>query len=466
MKQFTITLAYLLFSMSSIAQDLPGTWHGVAVAPDNREITFVFNINEQDQGYNTTMSVPTFNVEGISIQKTTLKEDSLHIDGSNLGMNYKGKWNSEIMSFEGVYTEGQIHLKLNLSKGNPEITKLSRPQEPSRPYAYYEEEVSFSNSEDKISLAGTFTRPQTAGKYPAVILISGSGKHDRNASMMTHRPFLVLSDYLTQKGFAVLRYDDRGYGQSSGDFDVATTADFAKDVLSALAYLKTRSDVDQNAIGLVGHSEGGIVAPLAANQSDDVAFIVSLAATGLPGNEIAVAQSKNLRPFPVPDETSFKANVRKALEIVVSDKESEEKRTLLESHNKSYLEPILKSLGATEENISKFIANETQSLLKPWNTYFYKYDPAMEFEKLTIPILAINGAKDIQVDAHTNQNAIRQALEKGNNSNYSIVLLDDHNHLLQVCETGEIREYKEIAQTTSPEVLELISNWISDVTKK
>lgn len=465
MKLVIITLAFILMSICTYAQDLPGNWHGVAQTPDNRKITFVFNIEKLDQGYLTAMSVPTFNVVDINIPKTSLQEGVLHIDGSTIGMNYKGTWNSETDRFEGIYTEGQIQLDLNLSKGQPEITKLNRPQEPTKPYPYYAEEISFRNVEEDITLAGTFTKPQQGENFPVVILISGSGKNDRNASMMTHRPFLVLSDHLTRNGIAVLRYDDRGYGKSTGNFDKATTADFAKDVLSAVSYLKTRSDIDQSAIGLVGHSEGGIIAPLVANQSEDIAFIVSLAPTGIPGSEIAVAQSKSLRPFAVPNEVSFEKNVRTALGIVTSDHDLEEKARLLHTHNTSYLKPILKSLGATDENITKFIANETQSLLKPWNRYFYTYDPAIEFGKLTIPVLVVHGEKDIQVEPTSNQRVIKAALNRNTYSDSKIILLEDHNHLFQECESGKIEEYKEIAQTISPVALNLIRSWIMDITK-
>ena len=217
-------------------------------------------------------------------------------------------------------------------------------------------------------------------------------------AFLTHKPFLVLSDYLTRNNIAVLRYDDRGFGESTGDFSKATTADFAQDVLSAVHYLKSRRDINPNQIGLIGHSEGGIIAPLAANQTSDISFIVVLAATGIPGSEVAVMQAKTLRPFPVPDEDIFAENVRKSIEIAASDAEMSAKRNALNAHNKAYLTPILKSLGATDENILKFIEKETETVLRPWSTYFYNYNPANEFEKLSIPVLSLNGNKDQQVE--------------------------------------------------------------------
>ena len=202
---------------------------------------------------------------------------------------------------------------------------------------------------------------------------------------------------------------------------------------------------------------------MAANQTQDISFIVTLAATGIPGSEVAVMQSKSLRPFPVPDEVAFEKNVRKSIKIASSNKEISQKRKELMAHNNMYLAPILKSLGAPDKNISKFIINETETVLKPWNTYFFNYNPADEFEKLRIPILSLNGSKDTQVDAAVNQNEIRKALMKGENKNYKIIEIEGLNHLFQECKTGNINEYKEIEQTISPIALKEISNWILEI---
>ena len=450
MKTIPITILLIILAITSaLSQDLSGVWHGNAKTPDDKDILFVFLFEKNGDAYTTTMAIPTFNVEGIKPKSTSLKEGNLIIDASELGMKYEGAWNETRDLIEGTYNEGNVKLLLNLKKGNPEMAKINRPQEPVKPYPYYEEKVNFNNTEAGISLSGTFTRPTQSGKYPVIILISGSGRHDRNGSMMTHRPFLVISDYLTRKGIAVLRYDDRGFGESTGDFNKATTADFAKDVLSAVNYLKSRNDINLKQIGLIGHSEGGIIAPLASNQSSDISFMISMAGTSISGSEISVMQSKTLRSFPVPDEAAFEKNVRKSIKIASSNKEILQKRKELMAHNNTYLAPILKSLGATDENISKFIKNEVETGLKPWTRYFYTYNPSDEFEKLSIPVLSLNGSKDTQVNATVNQNAMRNALIKGNNKNYKIVELENLNHLFQECATGNINEYKEIEQTNN-----------------
>jgi len=450
----TTTILIVFYIVNAFSQNLPGVWHGKAKTPDNKEILFVFLFESNANSITSTMAVPTFNVSNIKPKTTIFENGKLIVDGSNVGMKYEGVWNETTNQIEGTYTEGSVKLVLTLKKGNPEIAKLNRPQEPIKPYPYYEEQVVFENAEAGIKLSGTFTRPEKKGTYPVVILISGSGRHDRDESMMTHRPFLVLSDYLTRNNIAVLRYDDRGFGESTGDFSKATTADFAQDVL------KSRSDINPNQIGLIGHSEGGIIAPLAANQTSDILFIVVLAATGIPGSEVAVMQAKTLRPFPVPDEDIFAKDVRKSIEIATSYLEMSAKRDALNAHNEAYLTPILKSLGAPDENILKFIEKETETILRPWSTYFNNYNPANEFEKLKIPVLSLNGNKDQQVDASINQEAIRNALIKGKNKNYKIVELENLNHLFQECVTGDINEYKDIEQTMSPIALKEISNWI------
>ncbi len=464
MKALITTILLMAFSiMNILSQDISGVWHGIAKSPDNKEILFVFLFENTRNGLVSTMAVPAFDVSDVKPKTTTFKNGKLSIDGSNVGMKYEGTLNETTQQITGSYTEGNTLLSLVLIKGNPEMPKINRPQEPVKPYPYYEEEVVFENTEANVVLAGTFTCPEGNKKFPVVILISGSGRHDRDGSIPTHKPFLVLSDYLTRNNIAVLRYDDRGFGESTGDFSKATTADFAQDVLSAVHYLKSRRDINPGQIGLIGHSEGGIIAPLAANQTSDISFIVVLAATGIPGSEVAVMQAKTLRPFPVPDEDIFAKNVRKSIEIATSDAEMSAKRKALNAHNKAYLTPILKSLGATDENILKFTEKETETVLSPWSTYFYNYNPANEFEKLNIPVLSLNGKKDKQVNGTINQNGIRNALKKGNNKNFKIVELEKLNHLFQECETGEINEYKTIEQTMSPLALKEISNWIFEI---
>ncbi|RED45272.1 hypothetical protein DFQ10_102140 [Winogradskyella eximia] len=455
----TLIVVFIVSIVSAYSQNILGDWNGEAKRGE-KLITFVFKIEQEDSKYSTTMSVPTFRVSGIKPSTTTFTDGKLIINGANVGMRYEGVFNKDTQQFEGTYKEGGVELVLNLKRGNVKTTDSRRPQEPAKPYPYYEEEVVFQNTEAKIELAGTLTLPNKNGKFPVVILISGSGPQDRDESFMGHKPFLVLSDYLTRQGIGVLRFDDRGHGESTGDFGNATTEDFSKDVLSAIDYLKTRNDVDIKNIGLIGHSEGGIIAPLAANNSNDVAFMVLLASTGISGTELSVMQSKTLRQFPIEDEVAYEKNTRKAIAIVTSNKSESEIKEELTTHYNDFLRPILTSLNVPDEKINLFIDGQLKTSLKPWSRYFLQYNPADEFEKLQIPILSLNGSKDTQVNAKINQEGIRQALIKGGNQDYKIVELKNLNHFFQECEIGNMDEYRKIEQTFSPIALKEISNWI------
>ncbi|MFT6191762.1 MAG: alpha/beta superfamily hydrolase [Polaribacter sp.] len=445
--------------VSAFSQDISGDWNGEAKRGE-KLITFVFKIEKENSKYSSTMSVPTFRVSGIKPSTTTFIDEKLIIDGSNVGMRYEGVFKKETQQFEGTYKEGGLEMTLNLKKGAIKIEDLRRPQEPVKPYPYYEEDVVFKNIEAKVSLAGTLTLPNKNEKFPVVILISGSGPQDRDESFMGHKPFLVLADHLTKQGIGVLRFDDRGNGESTGDFGNATTEDFSKDVLSAITYLKTRNDVDIKNIGLIGHSEGGIIAPLVANNSKDVAFMVLLASTGISGTELSVMQSKTLRQFPVKDEIAYEKNTRKAIAIVTSNKSDLEIKNELTTHYNAFIKPILRSLNVPEEKINLFIESQLKTSLKPWSRYFLQYNPADEIEKLQMPVLSLNGSKDTQVNAKINQEGIRNALIKGGNKDYEIIELENLNHFFQECETGNMDEYRKIEQTFSPTALREISNWI------
>lgn len=310
-----------------------------------------------------------------------------------------------------------------------------------------------------MSLAGTLTLPEKSGVFPAVILISGSGPQNRDQEVFGHKPFLVLSDYLTRQGLAVLRYDDRGTAESTGDFAAATSEDFAYDVMSAIEFLKNREEIDPDQIGLIGHSEGGLIAPMVANRTNDVAFMVLLAGTGVPGKEISRMQSRTLFDAEIPNREAYHDFIDKSIEIASSNRDLAIKREELTQLYKNS-ESILSSLLPEGTNVDAFINQQVETSLSPWSLFFFNHDPANELRKITIPVLSLIGTNDVQVPPGLNHPPIRQALEDAGNKNFIIKELPGLNHMFQESETGSIMEYAEIEQTFSPIAFDKIARWI------
>jgi pimeloyl-ACP methyl ester carboxylesterase len=338
-----------------------------------------------------------------------------------------------------------------------------RPQNPKKPYPYDEEDVIYDNPKSGNKLAGTLTLPRSPGPHPVVLLITGSGPQDRDEALLGHRPFLVIADYLTRRGIAVLRVDDRGTGKSTGKFEGATTVDFAGDARASVDFLKTRQDIDPKQIGLVGHSEGGIIAPMLASESSDIAFIVMLAGPGVTGEEILLAQQFLIaRAMGTPeDEAERSRGIERFILSVVKEEpdEAEVKRKVREG-----IEKLSAAMPEDQrkKQIEKIAAIEKQipTLISAWFRAFLVYDPRPALEKVKVPVLAMNGALDLQVPPHQNLPAIVAALEAGGNPDYQIVKLAHLNHLFQTAQTGSPTEYAKIEETFAPAALETMGEWI------
>ncbi|HEV7379848.1 MAG TPA: alpha/beta fold hydrolase [Dyadobacter sp.] len=336
-------------------------------------------------------------------------------------------------------------------------------QEPAKPYPYRAEEVQFKNDSDKVTLAGTLTLPANKGKFPAVILITGSGPQNRDEEVFGHKPFLILADHLTKKGIAVLRYDDRGTASSTGDFQTATTVDFSRDAESALAYLKTRNDIDTNQIGVVGHSEGGMVAGMVAARRADVAFVILLASPAINMQDMLVKQDGLIAgSFGVSEKEveEMKKINRQAYELVASNLSTDSLRsrlTILTKNNEMKLPGQLIPPGMTKEQLRE--AN-VQRFSSAWFRYIMNYVPSIDLAKIKCPVLAINGEKDLQVTHDDNLAAIHHILTQSGNTNVTTKTLKNLNHFFQECETGSPKEYAEIEQTFSPDALNTVSDWL------
>lgn len=458
MKHSMVTLCLIFFATITFSQEIKGKWNGKI-----NKLNFVFTIKKVDNKYSTTIDIPTQRVFGIQSNKTIYKNDSLIVDASNIGLVFKGLIVKNGNQINGEMKENANSFPLILSKGDLTNQKrISRPQEPSLPYPYTEEDVLINNYKDKVVLSGTLTKPKGDDKFPVVVLISGSGPQDRDQTFAGHKTFLVLADHLTRNGIAVLRYDDRGFGKSTGVFTEATTLDFAIDALAAVNYLKTRKDIDTKNIGLIGHSEGGIIAPLAANKSKDISFIVSMAGTGIQGDELVLNQILQQRSFPVPDLNEYKKNIKVALKIAGRKGDISEIRRELKEHYYKTTVPIIKPLVGSDEKVDEIITNIVNTRTTNWNRFFYNYNPANEIEKLKVPALYIIGSKDTQVLPEMNTKGIRNAFEKNANPEHKIIQLEGLNHLFQESKTGEMSEYNTIEHTISPKALDAITLWISN----
>jgi pimeloyl-ACP methyl ester carboxylesterase len=343
---------------------------------------------------------------------------------------------------------------------------MQRPQEPQKPYPYKEEEVAYTNKKAKITLAGTLTLPRSERKVPAALLISSSGMQDRDESMFGHRPFLVLADYLTRRGIAVLRVDDRGMGGSGGSmasFFESTSKDFADDVLCGVEYLKTRKEIDSKQIGLIGHSEGGIIAPMVAVQSSDIAFIVLMGGTGLNGEETLLLQNELvLKTVGASDEAiaTQLSSLKRTFDILKNEKNNatatNEIRKVMKDSLSKMSEEEQEVLGASEGILELHI----KMMVSPWFRFFLSYHPQTTLMKVKCPVLALIGEKDVQVAPKEHLGAIEKALRDGGNKHYVVKELPDLNHLFQTAQTGSLAEYLKIEETISPTALTLIADWI------
>jgi len=404
----------------------------------------------------------------VPVESVTLTGATVTIAMPVAGATFEGTLSADGNSIEGSFAQMGSTLALNLERTEADETEARRPQDPVEPFPYLSEDVSYPNADGGHTLAGTFTRPESGGPFPAVILISGSGPQDRDEALLGHRPFLVLSDHLTRRGLAVLRFDDRGVGESTGNFAAATSRDFASDVLAGVAYLKTRDDVDVGAIGLAGHSEGGLIAPMVAVESDDVAYIVLMAGPGVNGERILYAQGELIARANGASRQAIAQNrelQRAMFAVLKAEPDAERAGEVLADLVRAALEEageeVRVQAGITDDaTLDGAVAAQVQSVNTPWFRYFLTYEPAATIERVTVPVLAINGENDLQVPYEENLREIEGALRRGGNTEYEIHALPGLNHLFQYSDTGSPAEYQAIEETWSVEVMELIADWI------
>ena len=346
---------------------------------------------------------------------------------------------------------------------NEKIKKqINHPQEPKPPYPYNEEEVIYKNKNANVILSGTLTTPQDQGTFPAVILIAGSGPHKRDAEKYGNKMFLVLADHLTRKGIAVLRFDKRGCGKSTGNFKTSTIMDFANDVEAGIKYLKSREDIDPNKIGLIGHSEGGMVASILAAKSKDLAFVVMLASTGVMGDELLYEECMALAKGAKEPKEAIAVGSEFLLQMCDIIKKEADDEKAKEKTNKIYEEYLTKLPEAQRKIAKSSVFYEALGLVDvlPYIRFFLSFNPALEVKKIKIPVLAFFCERDLMVPQKQNLPPFKKALKESGNQDYKVLLMPELNHRFQHCKIGTEEEYAEIEETISPEVLKIISEWI------
>jgi hypothetical protein len=441
-------------------------WEGALELPNSLKLRIVFRIRtEPDDTLRAVMDSPDQGASDIKVDTVEKRDRQLKFTVDLVQGAYTGKLNEAGTEAVGEWKQAGAALPLTLKKvAKP--TELKRPQEPKTPFPYEVQEVRYDNPAAKISLAGTLTTPKGTGPFPAALLITGSGPQDRDESLLGHKPFLVLADALTRQGIAVLRVDDRGVNGSTGKFSEATSEDFASDVEAGVAFLKSRPGIDPRAIGLIGHSEGGIIAPLVATRSDDVAWIVLMAGTGLPGAEILEMQSALIMKAGGASERDIQIQreaVRKLTGIVRDQPDNDKAREAIKAEIRELLESLPEDRRKTIGE-GKGLDAQADQLTSPWFRYFLTFDPRPTLRQVRCPVLAIIGEKDLQVPCRENLAEIETALKAGGNSRVTVRELPGLNHLFQACATGSPSEYGTIEETINPVALQLIGDWILQIT--
>jgi len=438
---------------------IEGPWEGT-LDVGAAKLRLVLKVSKAADGSLTAKAdSPDQGANDLPVDVVTFKDNALHFEMKRLLASYDGKLNADSSEFTGEFKQGGASFPLNLKR----VTKPSspnRPQEPKKPYPYDEEEVSYENKRDSVKLAGTLTLPRTKAPFPAVILITGSGAQNRNEELLGHKPFLVLADYLTRLGIAVLRVDDRGVGSSTGSVANSTSENFAGDVLAGIEFLKTRKEINAKQIGLIGHSEGGIIAPMVAAQSSDVAFIVLMAGTGLTGEEILYLQGALiLKANGATPEMLAKQRTTQELMFSTLKKTADNAAAEKQMHEE-FAKQTASLSDAEKKQAEQTFNAQIKSVTSPWFRYFLTYDPRPALLKVKCPVLALNGENDLQVPINENLREIEAALKRGGNKDVTIVRLAKLNHLFQTSETGSPGEYSKIEETIAPVALKTMGDWI------
>jgi len=461
--RYNKTISFVLVLLISITgsvwgdtQDILGSWMGTLRVGDV-ELRIAYTIQEdQDGTLSATLHSLDEVVYDIPVNEIHYQDNQLTLISEIAQATYEGRLVSGRNSvyFDGQWKQAGMSFDLDL-RPVEEIPRPNRPQDPQPPFPYEEQEVVFENIPAGIQLAGTLTIPEGTGPFPVLVTISGSGSQDRNSTFFEHKPFWVIADYLARLGIAVLRYDDRGVGGSTNSETEATSADLAGDVIAAVSFLLDHPDIDPNRIGLIGHSEGGMIAPMVAMEIEDIALIVLLAGPGVPGSKILLDQNEDILRAQGASEQYIEiwliylSRVFEILQDYPGDAEAKEK----------IKEAFVQTYG---QSSSQELENEAEVWTSAWMRFFVLYDPGPTLAQVSCPVLALFCELDIQVNVSQNLPVMESILAQAGHTDYLVQELPELNHLFQTAQTGVIEEYAQIEETFSPIALDLIGAWISE----
>ncbi|MEL1241208.1 alpha/beta hydrolase family protein [Flavobacterium flavipallidum] len=416
-----------------------------------------------DQLDSLKLSIPEYGMNDVKVL-TKVKADSVSFDNKMYGYTFKGKFNKEKNGIEGVFNYYTIPNASIVLKKEKEIQPLYFSQHPKKPYSYEVKDFTFFGKNTQLSYGATLTLPQNKKKYPLAILISGTGQHDRNYTYNGREFFTVLADYLARNGIASLRVDDRGRGQTTGDFETATTGDFADDVEEQIAYLKSQKNIDASYVGLIGHSEGGMIVSIVSSRNKDVKFMISLSGVGVSGLEILNLQNTAiLKSYNFSDKVVAKQMemYNEMFKVVYNTKDEESAKPELEVKLKEWMQKqdtlTLKEVQLFDGRDQTFLYRYGKDADRKWYRFNIHYKPEDYLPKITIPVFVANGDKDIQVPAVENSNSFKKFLKT---KDLTTKIYPNLNHMYQHCKECTQKESKELDEVFSIEVLCDLSKWI------
>ncbi len=465
-----ITVAILfLLSTTGFSQlaNFSGSWYGTLNV--GIDLRIVFHIAQNENGNLTaTADSPDQSAFGLKCDTTYFNNDAIVIEMKNMGASFTGKRINDSVITGKFIQRTEIPLTL-INKKDPTSLIRKRPQTPQPPFAYKNEDINYTNKDGSISFGATVTIPEGKGPFPAVLLVSGSGPQNRNGEALGHQFFAVLADHLTKKGIVVLRYDERGIGKTTGIFREATTADFAEDASAGVDYLLSRTEVDKNKIGMIGHSEGGIVVPMVATTRKDIDFLVLLAAPGIRILDMMAEQNEAIvmKNGVSPESAKeFGLLYRRVITSIIEAPDSiialQNTAIQIENWSVQKSQQLLTELNlASAKSRFDYVSALTNQVRTKWFKYFLSISPAMYLQQLKCKVLALNGDKDIQVISTSNLAGLSRALENSKSKKYEVKEIPGLNHLFQHCTSCTTNEYSEIEETFSPDALLLISNWLT-----